>query len=395
MLIFLAFHNSRLITEGSFKIVLFSKMNSSTAGIHKWQHHNFTTAPFANGLAATDWHDSQVFQISCYFLMGLVAVLGLLGNGLVFVTITLRPHMKNVINYYIRNLAVADSLILLISLPLAIVKVEFIYDWPLGKFVCEVIVPLTDTFVSVSAWTITIIAIERHRAIVSYRYCTSLKYPRIALAITWVVSFSVGSLPLLIVTQLLQGNGYAVCQPMWPETPTSSEPIYIVVTSVVFYPLPLAVILWTYVSIASKIRESKRFNKRLSRDLGTNRAKNQCQHKEKRIKIVMKAKKIFTPVVVAFAVTMLPFYCTKMAIPFYEPLLSCKYFTVLVKICFLLVIVNSACNPIIYAIVCKSFRNEIKELLKCKLSSDHRNRNSTINTSSMKRRQNSSERSYV
>ena len=121
-------------------------MNSSIAGIHKWQHHNFTTAPSADESTATYWHDSQVFEKSCYILIGLVAVLGLLGNGLVFTTITLRPHMKNVINYYIRNLAVADSLILLISLPLAIVKVEFIYDWPLGKFVCEVIVPFNRHF---------------------------------------------------------------------------------------------------------------------------------------------------------------------------------------------------------------------------------------------------------
>ena len=369
----------------------FNHMNNSTGGIQKWQHCNFTTAPSPDESSATDWHNSQAFTVTCYIVMGLVALLGLLGNGLVLAVITLRPQMKNAINYYIRSLAIADSLLLLIALPLAIVKVEYIYNWPLGKFICEVIVPLADTFIGASAWTITVIAIERHRAIVSCRYNTSLKYPRIALAITWVVSFSVGSLPLLVVTQLLQGDGFTVCLPMWPETPVKSETIYNVGTSFVYYVLPLAVILWTYVSISRRIHESKRFN----RNVGMTTCRSFCHHEVKRIKTVTKAKKILTPVVITFAVTMFPLYCLKTVVSFHDPLLSYKYFTVLVKFCFLLAIVNSACNPVVYSIVCKTFRKEIKGLLKCKVRCNNNNRSSCFKLSPFKEGQRVNKNSNV
>lgn len=364
-------------------------MNSSKA-FKQLEYSNFTAA----SLPTTDheWQNSEAFTITFYVFVAFVVVLGVMGNGLVIMAITLRPHMKNVINFYIRNLAVADLLILLIALPLAVVKVEFVYNWPLGKFTCEVIAPLAETSLGVSAWTMTAIALERQRAIVCNRYNTSLRYPKIAVVVTWVVSFILCSMPLLFVTRFVESWGS--CRPQWPKAQPYGDRIFNMATSVLLYVVPLIIILFTYISITIKINESRKFNRRLTMDRGTDKYKNQCRHEEKRIKIVMRARRILTPVVIVFAIAMLPLQLIKLTIIFYPSFLSFKYITVLIRFCFFLASVNSACNPLIYSLVCTFFRKEIQELLKCNLSVEgFRRRKSSFSLSLLNRSRKSSERS--
>ena len=74
--------------------------------------------------------------------------------------------MHTIINHFVRNLPVADLGILRISFPFAIVKEQDPYHWPLGVFLCRCVFPLSDLFFGVSVWSITLIAVDRHRAIV-------------------------------------------------------------------------------------------------------------------------------------------------------------------------------------------------------------------------------------
>ena len=74
--------------------------------------------------------------------------------------------MHTIINYFVRNLPVADLGILRISFPFAIVKEQDPYHWPLRVFLCRCVFPLSDLFFGVSVWSITLIAVDRHRAIV-------------------------------------------------------------------------------------------------------------------------------------------------------------------------------------------------------------------------------------
>ena len=74
--------------------------------------------------------------------------------------------MHTIINYFVRNLPVADLGIQRLSFPFAIVKEQDPYHWPLTVFLCRCVFPLSDLFFGVSVWSITLIAVDRHRAIV-------------------------------------------------------------------------------------------------------------------------------------------------------------------------------------------------------------------------------------
>ena len=75
-----------------------------------------------------------------------------------------------------------------------------------------------------------------------------------------------------------------------------------------------------------------------------------------------RAKKILTPLVVTFAVTMLPvnvFRVTTVVWPAFE---EQEYYAYLVYTMIVLTFINSAANPVIYSLVSKDFRRGIYSL---------------------------------
>lgn len=68
-------------------------------------------------------------------------VFGVTGNGLVCAVVARKPSMRTGRNVYIINLAVADLLLCLITMPFSLVEISVKF-WPLGEF------PATDEFIS-------------------------------------------------------------------------------------------------------------------------------------------------------------------------------------------------------------------------------------------------------
>ena len=108
-------------------------------------------------------------------------------------------------HYYqliVRNLAIADLSILLISFPFAIVKEQDPYHWQLGEFHCRCVFPLSDLFFGVSLWSITLIAVDRHhghraivRGVLPKRGSSVFKSSRLMVVCVWILSFLIISVP--------------------------------------------------------------------------------------------------------------------------------------------------------------------------------------------------------
>ena len=269
-------------------------------------------------------------------------------------------------NTYIRNLAIGDLASLLVSFPLGIVREQFAY-WPLGEFTCRYMFPLSDIFFGVSVWSIAAIAVEWYCILAADvpRSAGSLfTVPRMVCAVIWLMSFLGISLPLILVFEYQQPPGEKpLCSAIWPNSDLFH--LYSIAMSLFTYVVPLSLIMGAYYTIKRKLfkikRESFQMESMAQQDFRGKFKNSKLSCIEKRSE---KLNKIMTPVIVVFAITVLPLTIFRVAIMFYfhNPIFQ-KYSHVMFRICFFFYLFNSAGNPLIYSIVSKRFRQSFREIL--------------------------------
>ena len=327
----------------------------------------------------------------------LMALFGILGNLCVCIVITRRLTVRTVMNLYIRNLAIADLGLLMLCFPLAIVQQELI-KWPLGEFFCKYIYPGSDVFYGASIWSITVIAIERYRNIVTrerIRHESSTKTVQLVIVVVWVASFVTQCVPLY--TYMEYDVVSKRCQAGFPNG-SSIVQVYSLMFLAFLYIVPLALISWTYIQISRRIHQSSKFNKKIHNNefeptvtlsetqqlkqrenrisllkkltkrkedsTKTGKRKNSLGLEErKRLKQNHKARRILTPLVVIFAISMLPYHAGRIVVIYWPKFVQEKYFWLFFSVCGFLIVVNSCMNPLIYAMVSKEFRKAFKRLV--------------------------------
>ena len=313
-----------------------------------------------------------------------IALCGVFGNVLVCLVVTKRFRTNSPINVYILSLAVADLGVLMVNLPFAIMMGKVRTHWPLGEVVCRFVYPTIEVFFCASIWSITAIAIERYRNIVhmvgvgakrstiSRKNSVSKKAASVVAAV-WLGSL-VTVLPISVHYKYYSELGVSKCRLVWPSV--ASEQIYNVAIVILWYIMPLSIITWTYIHVAQSIRQSTTFHKEMERHGSSGHSKNS------RIKQNSKAKRILTPLVIVFAVTMLPINTMRIAVAFWkDKMFTFEGFFVVLNLSISLTTVNSASNALIYSLVSKEFRAGFKALL-WSWKTKWRNRMSFISTDS-------------
>lgn len=328
---------------------------------------NLTAVKEGNEFQLPYYKEAEWLEILRLTLQVLVASVGVTGNVIVCIVITFQPQMYTVVNYFIRNLAIADLGILLMSFPLAVIKEQDPYHWPLGEPFCRYVSPLPDVFFGVSIWSITLIAVDRYKAIVRgtlpKRGSAVFKSARWMVACVWVLSFLVISLPLYFVVDFINYQpafDMVDCTPEWPNSEAGDEmqQIYNIALIILLYVLPLVIIASTFRSISNKLRASSDFNKAIREEYGM--ADEQSTRKRLRERQNKKAKKLLTPVVVVFAITMFPLNVFRLVVLYWKQITSHKYLWVYYNICVSLVVINSSANFFIYSVVSEEFRQSFK-----------------------------------
>lgn len=297
-----------------------------------------------------------------------LAVLGVLGNILVCVVIG-RMRTKTAINRYLFNLGIADIGVLLVVFPMAVLQEQVKSYFPLGKGICLYVYPVIDTFYGASIWLVTSVAVERYINIVKrvevYR-SRSLTTTNLTIVAIWVISFSVVSMPLFFVIEYEEKT--TACVVNWFRKPSLLKwrQVYTITLTMFTYVVPLAIISWTYVQIGSRLTESTGFHKEIERKCSTvmygKNAKQKKRAENHRRKENTKAKRILTPIVVTFAISMLPINVFRLLALYWPGVFLLKYFWVLYNVLVIFTTANSAVNPVIYSIVSREFRRGFKRL---------------------------------
>ena len=299
----------------------------------------------------------------------LIALFGVLGNGLVIIVVSRLGKKKQPTDLYVQNLAIADLGLLLLAFPLVLIKRKTPLNWPLGEFTCRYLYSVPDIFHGVSACYIAVIAIERYRKVVTVKTTlknkckTLLRRAKTISAGVWLISFVIFCVPLYFVVEYRElPNGGKWCGPVWPawDRRFMIAKVYIGLLTLSSYILPLIVISLTYLAISRTIKRSNKFIKAMNWE--QNADENEWKVKSIRLNHNNRVRKILTPIVLVFAFTMAPLHILRIALVFWPTMTAKEYYKELLFVTTVLVAINSSANPVIYSVFSRDFRKRTIKL---------------------------------
>ena len=327
---------------------------------------------------------AKVFKLILYVIIGLF---GVIGNILVCIVVLKTAKLRSSTYYFICSLAVADIGVLLVCFPLAVIKQELLGDWPFGETFCLYIYPLTESVFGASIWSITVIAIERYRIIVVNRpkitthNSKKKRYAWMVIAAVWLGNFLLTGAPIYPVMKYYEDSNIKVCYPEWTfegkEPNKALKTAYLLALTIFWYIFPLGAISFTYWAVSRKIKERSEFLARIGvrgprvwEDPENDRTR--WSHDDKMsVNKDNKARRLLTPLVVVFAVTMFPLTLFRILTIWWDGFPDWKFFWLFCDVVIFFTITNSAANPIIYTIVSSEFRKgfgnltHLKQLRRC------------------------------
>lgn len=98
-------------------------------------------------------------------LFSLTFIFGIFTNFLVVIVFIFKSELRQYTNYFFANLSIADILVLIVCIPVALSDCFSPDIWPLGGFYCRMYYFIESCVTSVSSLTIILISLERFFAI--------------------------------------------------------------------------------------------------------------------------------------------------------------------------------------------------------------------------------------
>ena len=280
-------------------------------------------------------------KILLWTFYSLIFLLGIGGNSAVCFIIHRRKSLRTVTNLFILNLAISD-LIFSSTIPLEFPIILNNYKWPYAPFFCKIYAPVQTIALSVSIFTLAVVSVVRHRAIIHpLKRQITRTHARYILTGIWLFS----AILMIPHSVTLRSDG-AECYEQWPNT--KYRKVYTTSLCVLFYVIPLSVIMFAYVKIVKEL-----IRKQNCRFTSENSALNEAWNIE-----ATKVIRMFFKATIVFAVCNLPSQLMWLWLDYGKADQTFKYFWDLLAAMNILVFANSAANPFIYYIFHDKFRNE-------------------------------------
>lgn len=296
-----------------------------------------------------------------------IGLFGITGNAMVCLTIIRKPRVLGPTTQYILSLSIADLGVLLFNFPIAILKEQDPFKWLLGEVFCLYIAPATETFFAAAIFSITLISFERYvnvtRTKLHVRSMRSRNRRRLLLVAVWTTSFILISVPLYMFQAY--DSCHKACYLTWSR---QLFWFYMISLNVLLYILPLLIITFSSLRIARLVsRRTKLILREESSLSTTTSASHKIFHQSSSLKTMLRQKRktyrILQPLVILFAVTMFPFTAFRMALTFWTDLPHKNYYPSVFTLVVISTVINSAADPLVYCVVNREFRQEIKCVL--------------------------------
>ena len=296
-------------------------------------------------------------KISLGALFVLAIIPGIFGNLLVILAIT-RTRLNHVnINLQVLSLATTD--VLISSFPLPVLGTYFTFYWPQwmgSNGLCKATIYVVNLCASVSILTMTTIAIDRYFIVQKNRSLFSRRKCIITLALIWVAGALVAITNILnggLHNEKLHSGTFAICNRIsGKHIKDSSTKRSLIIKLLLGLPATIGlIIIYMRLSYSVWKRRSTPTDEN-SRSKNVRRANN----------VKIRALHMMFAVVVVFAICWIPYYVVTL-LRIVQLTSSPHISPGAVLYSYTLAMLNSAINPLLYALLSKRFRSAFREII--------------------------------
>ena len=301
------------------------------------------------------------FSLGLKIAMGVSALFavipGIFGNLLVIIAITRTRLNHMIINLQVLSLATTD--ILISSFPLPVLTTYFIFYWPqwmTSDGWCKASIYVVNLCASVSILTMTTIAIDRYFAVQKNRSLFSRRKCTVTLVVIWILGAIIAITNIInggLHKEILHNGTFDICNRIsGRHIMDSATKRSLIIKLLLGLPATIGLIL-IYVRLSYTVWRRRNIpTDESSQSQNVRRAKN----------LKIRALHMMFAVVVAFAVCWIPYYVVTLLRvvqltqrPDIDPgAVLFSYF---------LAMMNSAINPLLYALLSKRFRNAFRQII--------------------------------
>lgn len=238
-----------------------------------------------------------VVQVTFYIA---ITIIGTIANLALCGALLRTKHPRRASEYFILNLAFTDLMTCAVGIPLD-VAVILMQHWPFGPFMCKVVWPFQTILIAVSVGTLTCMAIERYRAIITpFKTMFTPRVVKIVICAAWSLSVVLVS-PYIMVLEHKDRS----CYESWQGD--KHPKIFTISVFLLFYAIPLSVIAPAYARIGFRLHSDDRTMRKFSQVQGPGNQQFQALVR-KRSKSNIVIVKTFLFGAVSFAICLLPYH---------------------------------------------------------------------------------------
>ncbi|KAJ1528496.1 hypothetical protein ONE63_006903 [Megalurothrips usitatus] len=332
------------------------------------------TGLLGNGSLRNDtFQDEALYPVPLHVVLLLtffyvsISVAAIVGNGLVLWVVATSRRMQSVTNCFIANLALADVIIGLFAIPFQF-QAALLQRWNLPEFMCPFCPFVQVVSVNVSVFTLTAIAVDRHRAVLSPLSAPPTKLrAKVIIAIIWLMSLALAAPMSVALGVIYIPDELPPLPPLPADLAATSLPlhptkafctlvglsmadmmVYRMVLVVVQYLTPLIIITLVYTRMAHRL-----WGSRAPGNAEDSRDATLLKNKKKVIKMLV-------IVVALFALCWLPLQTYNFLQNVYPSINRYRYINIIFFCCDWLAMSNSCYNPFIYGIYNEKFQREFR-----------------------------------
>lgn len=321
---------------------------------------------------------SQIQIIFQATFLGIIMFSSIFGNILILLAIYTNHRLREITSAFIANLACADLLLALIGMPFTLTS-SITYEWIFGLHWCRINGMANSVFCIASMLSLAAVSIDRYIAIIkplNYKMIMTRRMVTIMLLYVWGQSLFCGLLPIMGWSRYTFITNESICTGDWGY----DIPYTMFIFGLCFF-IPLLVMIYSYFHILKTAREhSKRIAAPRVGHLSDlplhaavvvpqiqqtqeqiQRKKHEQKMKELKYKRDAKAAKTLLIVVGTFLFCWLPHFIGMTCLLF--P--SCQWPDAFFATTTWLAMMNSGCNPIIYGVLNRRFRESFKRIMRC------------------------------
>ncbi|XP_038045024.1 G-protein coupled receptor 54-like [Patiria miniata] len=314
---------------------------------------NVTTTPAADLEEAGPGISHEVYSKLVPFIIGVITLVGLVGNSIVVYVIVCQGHLKTVTNYYIVNLAITDIFYLVFCAPFT-ASLYATTSWLFGQFMCKFVFYMMQVTAQATCATLTAMSIDRYYAITDPLKSLKTRTPRVAIVVSVVIwtGSALLAIPVAVYfndVEFADGNEtYQFCRATWPYP--IFYPGYAVYCFVMLYVIPLSIIAVCYTIVLNRLWKTV--------------APTEESHAPVHLRILMQKRRVtrmILAVVLAFAACWIGVHVMSLwrgIDPDNFPKTNMVVFVYQV-FAHLLSYLNSCVNPFVYAFMGGNFRKQM------------------------------------